>query len=210
MTFLKLTRPHRNLGRTRAAAVGIAALAALSTAPSAAGQSAEQIMETMQELDIEFVGIATDIRDRQNLGARDTPDGVVVYAWDVERTADDRVAREQLLSVEHLQAAGIPAVRGSSPEFERGMFGGSRYRLGGTLTGLEIKGNVRYEVKVNVKWQLFDTESSSVIWEGASSSMKRGAALGSRGESDNVLLNGVLDALDSVLDDEVADAIKAS
>lgn len=209
---MKLLAPMQQVRRlartTRVAAVGaVATLAALVAAPSAAGQSAERTMETMQELDIEFVGVATDIPDRQNLGSRDSSDGIVVYAWDVERTPDDRVAREQLLSVEHLQAAGIPAVHGSSLDFERGMFAGSRYRMGGILTGLEIKGNGRYEVKVSLTWQLYDTESSSLVWEGKSSSIKRGAALGTRGEPDNVLLNGVLGALDSVLEDEVADAI---
>jgi len=185
--------------------VALAALAVLATAPALAGQSPEQTMQKLQELDIEFVGIATDIPDRKNLGVRETADGPVVYAWDVERTADDRVARELLLSTEHLKVAGIPAVGGTSPEFESGMFGGNRYRMGGTLTGLEITGSVRYEVKVNLDWQLYDTESSSVIWEGSSSSMKRGAVLGIRGEADNVLLRGVLGALDSVLDDEVED-----
>lgn len=79
----------------------------LVAAPPAAGQSADQVMEELQELDISFVGIATDIRDRQNLGSRDAPSGTVVYAWDAERTSDDAVAREFLLSVENLQAAGI-------------------------------------------------------------------------------------------------------
>ena len=190
-----------------ATVAAVAAVALLGMPLPANAQSPEEVMQTLADLDIEFVGIATDIPDRKNLGMRQTADGQVVYAWDVARTADDRVAREFLLSTEHLQAAGIPAVRGTSPEFESGMFGSSRYRMGGTLTGLEITGSVRYEVKMNLDWQLYDTESSSVIWEGSSSSMKRGAALGVRGEADNVLLRGVLGALDSVLDDEVEDAM---
>ncbi|HSM08933.1 MAG TPA: hypothetical protein VLA33_07925, partial [Gemmatimonadota bacterium] len=64
----------------------LALVAALVTASPATGQSAEQVMERLQELDIDFVGIATDIADRQNLGTRDAPSGVVVYAWDAERT----------------------------------------------------------------------------------------------------------------------------
>lgn len=194
----RLARPAR-LG-----ALGLAA--ALVTAPPAAGQSAEQVMERMQELDIDFVGIATDIADRQNLGTREAPSGVVVYAWDAERTADDAVAREFLLSVENLQAAGIPAVH-ESLDFEGGMFGSGRYRMGGVLTAIDIRGNVGYEVKVNLDWQLYDTQASSVVWEGSSSSRKRGASLGVRGEPDNVLLNGVLAALDSVLRDDVAEAV---
>lgn len=194
----------------RLARLGAFALAAaLVTAPPAAGQSAEQVMERMQELDVEFVGIATDIADRQNLGTREAPSGVVVYAWDAERTADDAVAREFLLSVENLQAAGIPAVHESSLDFEAGMFGNGRYRMGGVLTAIDIRGDVGYEVKVNLDWQLYDTESSSVVWEGSSSSRNRGASLGVRGEPDNVLLTGVLDALDSVLQDEVAEAVEA-
>lgn len=193
----------------RPARVGFLSLAVtLVAAPSAAGQSAEQVMEQLQELDISFVGIATDIRDRQNLGSRQAPSGTVVYAWDAERTSDDAVAREFLLSVESLQAAGIPAIHGSSLAFDDGMFGDSRYRMGGILTAIDIKGSVGYEVKLNLDWQLYDTESSSVVWEGSSSSRKRGATLGVRGEPDNVLLNGVLGALDSVLDGDVADAVE--
>lgn len=193
----------------RLARVGFLSLAVtLVAAPSAAGQSAEQVMEQLQELDISFVGIATDIRDRQNLGSRQAPSGTVVYAWDAERTSDDAVAREFLLSVESLQAAGIPAIHGSSLAFDDGMFGDSRYRMGGILTAIDIKGSVGYEVKLNLDWQLYDTESSSVVWEGSSSSRKRGATLGVRGEPDNVLLNGVLGALDSVLDGDVADAVE--
>lgn len=188
---------------------GLALAAVLVAAPPLAGQSAEQIMERLQELDIDFVGIATDIPDRQNLGTREAPRGVVVYAWDAERTADDAVSREFLLSVENLQAAGIPAVHGSSLDFEGGMFGNGRYRMGGVLTAIDIRGDVGYEVKVNLDWQLYDTESASVVWEGSSSSRKRGASLGVRGEPDNVLLSGVLAALDSVLQDRVAEAVEA-
>jgi hypothetical protein len=185
----------------------LALVVTLVAAPSAAGQSAEQVMERMQELDIAFVGIATDIRDRQNLGSRDAPRGPVVYAWDAERTADDAVSREFLLSVENLQAAGIPAIHGASLEFENGMFGNSRYRMGGTLRAIDIRGDVGYEVKVNLDWQLYDARSSSVVWQGSSSSRKRGTSLGVRGEPDNVLLTCVLGALDSVLDGEVADVV---
>lgn len=200
-TIQRLARPAR-LGALALAAV-------LVTAPPAVGQSAEQIMERLQELDIDFVGVASDIPDRQNLGTREPPSGVVVYAWDAERTADDAVAREFLLSVENLQAAGIPALHESSLDFESGMFGSGRYRMGGVLTAIDIRGEMGYEVKVNLDWQLYDTESSSVVWEGSSSSRKRGASLGVRGEPDNVLLNGVLAALDSVLQDEVAEAVES-
>lgn len=206
-----MSTPTRSTVRRFAwlARVGTLSLAlSLVAAPPAPGQSADQVMEQLQELDISFVGIATDIRDRQNLGSRDAPSGTVVYAWDAERTSDDAVAREFLLSVENLQAAGIPAVHGSALEFDNAMFGDSRYRMGGILTAIDIKGNVGYEVKVNLDWQLYDTESSSVVWEGSSSSRKRGASLGVRGEPDNVLLNGVLGALSSVLDDGVAGAVE--
>lgn len=199
--LLRLARPA-HLG-------ALALVAALVAASPAAGQSAEQVMERLQELDIDFVGIATDIADRQNLGTREAPSGIVVYAWDAERSADDAVAREFLLSVENLQAAGIPAVHGSSLDFTGGMFGTGRYRMGGVLTAIDIRGDVGYEVKVNLDWHLYDTESSSVVWEGSSSSRRRGASLGVRGEPDNVLLNGVLAALDSVLEDEVAEAVEA-
>lgn len=196
-------------GRVAARALSLGLVALLSVATSVAGQSAEKVMEKMADLDIDFVGVATDIPDRQNLGWRESPQGgTTVYAWDEKRTPDDRSAREHLLTVEHLQAAGIPAVRGSAPEFEGGMFGPQRYRLGGILKGLDIQGDARYEVRSDLSWQLYDTESSSVIWEGSSAARTRGAVLGDRGEADNVLLNGVLRALDSVLDDEIPAAIE--
>ncbi|MFW6089444.1 MAG: hypothetical protein ACODAB_06805 [Gemmatimonadota bacterium] len=209
MTRSARSKLQRLARLARPGGVGALATAASLIAVSpAAGQSPEQVMERLQELDIEFVGIATDIPDRQNLGSREAPSGVVVYAWDAERTADDAVAREFLLSVENLQAAGIPALHESSLDFRAGMFGSGRYRMGGVLTAIDIAGDVGYEVKVNLDWQLYDTESSSVIWEGSSSSRKRGASLGVRGQPDNVLLNGVLSALDSVLQDEVDEAVQ--
>jgi len=172
----------------------------------------------MAELDIEFMGIAVDIPDRQNLGRREargddegrgvvTTQGTIVYAWDAEKTPDDAGAREYLLSLDHLRMAGIPAVPGAKPDMERA-YGGQRYRLGGVLTGLQIGGDERYEVRANLDWQLYDARSSSVVWEGSSSAMARGATLGVRGESDNVLLDAVLKAADKVLEEDIADAIE--
>lgn len=201
---------------------GVAAAAAaamlLATAPSLGAQSPEEVMETMAELDIEFMGIAVDIPDRQNLGRREatrdddergvvTNQGTIVYAWDAEKTPDDATAREYLLSIDHLRVAGIPAVPGTKPDMDRA-YGGQRYRLGGTLTGLEIGGDQRYEVRANLAWQLYDASTSSVVWEGTSSAMARGAALGVRGESDNVLLDAVIKAADSVLEEDIPEAIE--
>ncbi len=198
------------------AAVAIAAL--LGVATPVAAQSPEEVMQKLGDLDIEFVGIGSDIPDRQDLGFREleesAADGrralederVVAYAWDVERTPDDRVAVEKLLSIEHLQAAGVPAVHGGMPDLTRG-YGSQRYKMGGTITSIEIGGESRYEVRMNVDWQVYDAESSSVAWEGSSEHLAKGAALGDRGEADNVLLDAVLGALDSVLDDEVPGAI---
>ena len=192
---------------TAARTLGLAAVALAAAAAPVRAQSAEKVMERMIELGVDFVGVATNIPDRQNLGRREAPSGTVVYAWDVARTPDDQVAREHLLSVDHLRNAGIPAVGGRAPEFEDGMFGPQRFRLGGILTGIDIRGEARYEVRVNLDWQLYDTEVAAVIWEGSSRAMARGAVLGDRGEQPNVLMNAVVDALDSVLDDEVPGAI---
>lgn len=198
------------------ALAGLAALA-LSATPAAA-QSPEKVMQRLAELDIEFAGIGADIADRQNLGRREVQESagdnrgaladrdVVVFAWDVQRSPDDRVSDEKLLSIEHLQAAGIPAVHGGAPDLTRG-YGNQRYRMGGTITNIEIGGDDRYEVRMNIDWEVYDSQSSSVVWEGSSTKLARGAALGDRGESDNVLLDAVLGALDAVLDDEVPDAI---
>lgn len=204
-------RTHRRRPDSRRPLTLLAAGAvALVTASPAVGQTPEEIMGEMAELGIEFVGVSTDIPDRQPIGQRNTTHGLVRYAWDAQPSADDRVAREHLLSVDHLRVAGIPAVPGSSPEFESGMYGNSRYRLGGTLTDIEIRGESRYEIRVNFDWQLYDTESSSVIWEGSTRGMARGAVLGDRGEADNTLLDAVLKALESPLEEKIPEAIEAA
>ena len=200
------------LKRCKRGAVGtvIATAALLVTAPGVAGQSADEVMGKMADLGVDFIGVATNIPDRQLIGRRNAPGGAVAYAWDVQRTPDDQVAREHLLSVEHLRQAGIPALRGDAPDFEGGMFGPQRFRMGGILTNIDIRGDARYEVRVNLDWQLYDSESSSIVWEGSSRAMSRGAALGDRGEQPNVLMNAVLEALDAVLDEEIPDAIETA
>lgn len=199
--------------------VAVAAIVALlgSSTPVAA-QSPEEVMQTLADLDIEFVGVGSSIPDRQDIGFRELEESAgdgrralederfVAYAWDVQRSPDDRVATEKLLSIEHLQAAGIPAVHGGMPDLTRG-YGNTRYRMGGVITSIEISGESRYEVRMNVDWKVYDAESSSVAWEGSSEYLAKGAALGDRGEPDNVLLDAVLGALDAVLDDDVPDAV---
>lgn len=200
--------PNRFPWSVRTVALLVAAPVLIAGSPTGvAGQSPDEVMGAMNELGIEFVGIASTIPDRQNIGRREpSDDQEIVYAWDAESTSDDRVAREHLLSAAHLQMAGIPAVEGESPNFESGMTN-QRYRLGGILTSIDIRGEVRYEVRLAFDWKLYDTRSSSFVWEGSSRSMQRGAVLGDRGEPDNVLLNATLDALDKVLAGEIPGAI---
>jgi hypothetical protein len=193
---------------------------ALAVPAPAAGQSPEDVMKKMADMGIDFMGMAVDIPDRRNLGSRDVPTGsdrnrsadptrggTVIYLWDEQPTPDDKSAPEHLLTIQHLQIAGIPAGPGKEVDFQEGMAGANRYRMGGIITNIQIGGSVRYEVRVNVDWQLYDTESSSIIWEGSSNAMARGAVLGDRGEQPNVLMDATIDALDKVLKKEVKDAI---
>lgn len=203
----------------RRAVLLVTAAMALTAAPAAAQ---EKVNELLEKNDIEFVGIWSAIPDRQSLGQREPEaggsagrgrgaretSGIVSYAWDAERTPDDRSAKEQLLSVEHLRLAGIPAMPGEGPDFTSGMHGRERFRMAGVLTSMDIRGTTRYELKSFLDWQVYDTKSESVIWEGKSNKMVHGAVLGDRGEPDNVLLDSVLGALESVLEKEVPDAIK--
>lgn len=193
---------------------------ALALPSSAVAQSPEKVMKKMADMGIDFMGVAVDIPDRQNLGSRDVPTGedrtrgadptrggTVVYVWDEKPTPDDKSAREHLLTLQHLRAAGIPAVPGREVDFQEGMAGSNRYRLGGIIQHIDIGGSARYEVRVNVLWQLYDMESSSVIWEGSSNALARGAVLGERGEQPNVLMDATISALEKVLDKEIKKAI---
>ena len=193
---------------------------ALAVPTPAAAQSPEEVMKKMADMGIDFMGMAVDIADRQNLGSRDVPTGAnrnrgadptrggtIIYLWDERPTPDDKSTPEHLLTIQHLQFAGIPAGPGKEVDFQEGMGGANRYRMGGIITNIQIGGSDRYEVRVNVDWQLFDTESSSIVWEGSSNALARGAVLGDRGEQPNVLLDATIDALDKVLDKEVKDAI---
>lgn len=195
------------------------ALALAAPAP-AAGQSPEEVMKKMADMGVDFMGMAVDIPDRRNLGSRDVPSGsdrnrgadptrggTVVYLWDERPTPDDKSAPEHLLTIQHLQMAGIPAGPGKEVDYQEGMGGANRYRMGGIITNIQIGGSARYEVRVNVDWQLYDTESSSIIWEGSSNAMARGAVLGDRGEQPNVLLDATIEALDKVLEKDVKNEI---
>jgi len=202
----------------RILAAGLA-LALVLPAPAAA-QSPEEVMKKMADMGIDFMGMAVNIPDRQNLGSRDvatgedrtrgadpTRGGTIVYVWDERPTPDDKSAPEHLVTIHHLQIAGIPAAPGKEIDFQEGMGGANRYRLGGIITNIEIGGSTRYEVRVNVDWQLFDSESSSIVWEGSSNALARGAVLGDRGEQPNVLLDATIDALYKVLDKDVKKVI---
>ncbi|MGD8496492.1 MAG: hypothetical protein PVF05_09905 [Gemmatimonadales bacterium] len=196
------------------------AVALAAPAPAAAQGSAEKVMKKLADMNIDFMGMVVDIPDRQNLGVRQvasgadrnrgadpTRGGTVVYLWDERPTPDDKSAPEHLLTIHHLQAAGIPAGPGREIDFQEGMAGANRYRMGGAITNIDIRGSDRYEVRVTVDWKLYDTKSSKVIWEGSSSDMARGAVLGERGEQPNVLMDATIGALDKVLDKEVKKAL---
>jgi hypothetical protein len=202
------------------AALVLGAVFALPGAASA--QNAEKIMKSLEKLDVDLVGVAAALPDGQYLGERNldergdaretgdraSPTGRVVYVWDAKASAADKVSAERKLAVEDLARAGIPMVRGGSVELEKGMFNANRYRMGGALSRIDIRGKSRYEVRVTVDWTVFDSKSGEVIFSESSTGMAKGAVLGDRGEQPNTLMESVIDALDNVLKKKVPDAMK--
>lgn len=203
--------------------LALAVAVALGLPGLAHAQSAEKVMKDLAKLDIDFVGIASGLPDGQYLGERDLDErsqdqrsagdrasqtGRVVYTWDSHASPADKVSAEHKLAIEHLTRAGIPMVRGGSVELERGMFQNNRYRMGGVLNRIDIRGKSRYEVRVTIDWTLYDGKEQKVLFTGLSTGMSKGAVLGDRGEQPNSLMDSVIDALDNVLDKKVPEALK--
>ena len=183
--------------------------AALAAAPSAA--HAQDINKKLADLDLGIVAITVDMPDGQFVGERSVPNqrrGVETYRWDVEVTPDDRVSDDNLLGVEHFRFAGLPVEPGTDVSFTEGIFGRERFRLAGRLTALDIRGADRIEVRTEVVWSIYDTESGEVISEMKSKGLAKGAVLGIRGEQPNALMDSVIHSLEEFLDDQGEDAIK--
>ncbi|MGI9038797.1 MAG: hypothetical protein ACR2GQ_08040 [Gemmatimonadota bacterium] len=197
-------------------------LASLALPRASSAQNAQKIMKNLEKLDIDLVGVAADLPDGQILGERNldergdaresgdraSPSGRVLYAWDAMASAADKVSAEHKIAVEDLARAGIPMVRGKTVELEEGMFNPNRYRMGGVLNRIDIRGKTRYEVRVTVDWTVFDSKSGEVIFAESSTGLAKGAVLGDRGEQPNTLMDSVIDSLDNVLKKKVPDAMK--
>jgi hypothetical protein len=183
--------------------------AALILAPPTAG--AQDINRRLADLDLGIVAVTIDMADGQFVGERAVPDGrrgIQTFRWDVEVTPDDRVSDDELLGVEHFRFAGLPVEPGTTVSFTEGLFGRERFRLGGRLTSLNIKGADRIEVRTEVVWSIYDTESGEVIAELKSKGLAKGTVLGTRGEQPNALMDSVIHSLEEFLEDEGEDAIK--
>lgn len=197
-------RPTSRLALRAALAFSAVSLLALPVPPDAHAQTAEEVMDRLADLGIDFMEVAVSIADRQSLGER----AGVIYLWDRERSPDDATARAHLLGVEHLVNAGIPAVNRMEVDYESGILGPNRFRMGGVLRNLDIRGDEgRYEVRATVDWELFDARAEENVWKGSSRGLARGAVLGENGQQPNALLDAVLKSLDKVLEGDVPDAI---
>ena len=118
------------------------------------------------------------------------------------------MSADDLLGVEHFQFAGLPVIPGTTISYTQGIFGRERFRLGGRLTSLNIKGSSRIDVRTEVVWSIYDVEAGEVIAEFKSKGLAKGTVLGRRGEQPNALMDSVIDSLEEFLDDEGEDAIK--
>lgn len=181
----------------------LAAPLAIAMFASAAPVSSQEVMKTLEDLDIDFVGVTVDIEDNEYIGQR----GDTEYRWDVMATPADRGTRDHKLAIEHLMQAGIPAARGAEINLERGMFADTRYRMAGTVKRIDIRGGARVEVRVTVAWKVYDAEEAAVAFEGETTGLGKGVTIGEHGEQPNALMESVIKALENVLDEEVPDAL---
>jgi len=196
-----------NRGLYGPVAAGIAAV--LLLAPTTT--SAQDINRKLADLNLGIVAVTIDMPDGQYVGERVLPtanDRVETYRWDVEVSPGDRVSEDELLGVEHFRFAGLPVAAGTTINFTEGIFGPERFRLGGRLTALNIKGSNRIDVRTEVVWSIYDVETGEVIVELKSKGLAKGTVLGVRGEQPNALMDSVIDSLEEFLDEEGEDAIK--
>jgi hypothetical protein len=142
------------------------------------------------DLGVDMFGVVADIPHRQYLGDATG----FAYRWQAEHTLLERGSTDKQVSVEDLQHAGLPVMdQGSQLEFVGGMYRDVRYRLGGTLDRLSIGG--QYEIRMRVNWQLYDTETASIVFAGPSNGFARGQNLGFTGMQPNAMLSAFQDCL---------------
>jgi hypothetical protein len=160
------------------------------------------------DMGIDMFGVVADIPHRQYLGeSTGTNQAPTVFRWLAEHTLLDRGSTDVQIAVQDLQAAGLPVMdQGTQLDFVGGMYQDARYRLAGTLTRISISG--LYDVRLTVDWQLYDTETASIVFSGSSSGFARGQNLGLTGMQPNAMLDSFDDCLGDVVgQDEFAAAI---
>jgi len=160
------------------------------------------------DMGVDMFGVVADIPHRQYLGETGgTGQAPTVYRWLAELTLLDRGSTDVQISVQDLQAAGLPVMdQGTQLDFVGGMYQDARYRLAGTLIRISISGV--YDVRLTVDWQLYDTDTASIVFSGSSSGFARGQNLGLTGMQPNAMLDSFDDCLGDVVgQDEFAAAI---
>ncbi|MDP2470318.1 MAG: hypothetical protein Q8W45_02515 [Candidatus Palauibacterales bacterium] len=146
---------------------------------------------------VDMFGIVADLPHNQYLGesqAVGTTRFPTVYRWQAQHTLLERGGTDVLISVEGLQLAGLPVLNeGTELDFVGGLYEDVRYRLAGTLNRISISG--AYDVRLTVDWQMYDVESGSMVFTGASSGFARGQTLGLTRIRPNAFLDAFQDCL---------------
>ena len=129
-----------------------------------------------------------------------------MYRWLAEHSLLERGSTDTQISVPDLQRAGLPILdEGSDLDFVGGMYRDVRYRLGGTLTRITI--SRLYDVRLTVDWQMYDTESDSMVFTGSTSGFARGSNLGLTGMQPNAMLDSFEDCLGNLMGQEDFSAV---
>jgi len=165
------------------------------------------------DMGVDMFGVVADIPHRQYLGetsAAGNNQFPTVYRWLAEHTLLDRGSTDVQVSVQDLQAAGLPLLdQGTQLDFVGGMYEPVRYRLAGTLTRISI--TRLYDVRLTVVWQLYDTETESMVFTGPSDGFARGQNLGLTGMRPNAMLDSFQNCLGKLMDqDEFAAAMSTT
>jgi hypothetical protein len=188
--------------------IGAMAVGACSSATS---QSAVSLTPgDVLDMGVDMFGVVADIPHRQYLGesgGSGVNQAPTIFRWLAEHTLLDRGSSDVQIAVQDLQAAGLPVMdQGTQLDFVGSMYRDVRYRLAGTLTRISI--TALYDVRLTVDWQLYDTETSSMVFSGSSNGFARGQNLGLTGMQPNVMLHSFNDCLGDLVDqDEFAAAI---
>lgn len=181
------------------------AVAALGACSSSGSQpSVSMTPAGLLDLGIDMFGVTAGIPHRQYLGETGTQGATqapTVYRWLAEHSLLERGSSDTQVSVPDLQRAGLPMLdEGTELDFVGGMYRDVRYRLAGTLTRITI--SRLYDVRLTVDWQLYDTESDSMVFTGSTSGFARGSNLGLTGMQPNAMLDSFEDCLGNLLEQE--------